>query len=62
MNYEEAVLASQTRLMLSRAEAVTADQGQDWLGNFLNKHGLRPIVQDWLNDAGLRMVEYLGQV
>ena len=44
-DYEEAVLAPQTRLMLSRAEAMTADEGQDWLGNYLNKHGLKPIVQ-----------------
>ena len=58
MNTETAVLAPQTRLMLSRAEALTPDQGKHWLGNFLNKHGLKPIVQAWLNDAGLRMVEY----
>ncbi|UCG44090.1 MAG: hypothetical protein JSU73_05640 [candidate division WOR-3 bacterium] len=58
MNTETAVLALQTRLMLSRAEALTSSQGQDWLGNFLKKHGLKPIVQSWLNDAGLRMVEY----
>ncbi|UCG41920.1 MAG: hypothetical protein JSU73_08500 [candidate division WOR-3 bacterium] len=62
MNCEEAVPASQTRLMLGQAEAMTADQEQDWLGNYLNKHGLKPIVQAWLNDAGLRMVEYSGQV
>jgi hypothetical protein len=55
---EEAVLASQTRLMLSQAQALTAGQGPAWLGNFLNKHGLKPVVQDWLNDSGLRMVEY----
>jgi hypothetical protein len=58
MKTEAAVLASQTRLMLSQAENLTAGQGQDRLGNFLNKHGLKPVVQDWLNDAGLRMVEY----
>ena len=58
MNTETAVLAPQTRLMLSRAETLTSEQGQDWLGNFLKKHGLNPIVQAWLNDAGLRMVEY----
>ena len=56
MKTEEAVLASQTRLMLSQAQALTSEQGQDWLGNFLKKHGLKPIVQAWLNDAGLRMV------
>ncbi|UCG44287.1 MAG: hypothetical protein JSU73_06710 [candidate division WOR-3 bacterium] len=62
MNTETAVLAPETRLMLSRAETPTSGQGQDWLGNFLKKHGLEPIVQAWLNDAGLRMVEYFGQV
>ena len=58
MKTKEAVLAPQTRLMLSQAEALTTDQGKDWLGNFLKKHGLKPIAQEWLNDAGLRMVEY----
>jgi hypothetical protein len=58
MKTEAAVLASQTRLMLSQAQALTSGQGQDWLGNCLNKHGLKPVVQDWLNDPGLRMVEY----
>jgi hypothetical protein len=53
---EEAVLASQTRLMLSQAQTLTSGQGQDWLGNYLNNHGLKPIVQAWLNDEGLRMV------
>ena len=57
MKTEQAVLASQTRLMLSQAQALTSDQGKDRLGNFLNKHGLEPILQAWLNDAGLRMVE-----
>jgi hypothetical protein len=58
MKTEEAVLASQTRVMLGQAEAMAAGQGQDRLGNCLNKHGLRPMVREWLNDAGLRMVEY----
>jgi hypothetical protein len=58
MNHEEAVLASQVRLMLGQAEAMTAGQGPDRLGNCLQKHGLKPIVQAWLNDEGLRMVEY----
>ncbi len=58
MKTEQAVLASQTRLMLSQAQALTSDQGKDWLGNLLNKHGLEPTVQAWLEDAGLRMVEY----
>jgi hypothetical protein len=56
MKTEEAVLAPQTRLMLGQAAATTAGQGPDRLGNFLNKHGLKPIVQVWLNDEGLRMV------
>ena len=59
MKTEETVLAPQTRLMLSQAETLTADQGKDWLGNFLKKHGLKPIAQEWLNDAGLRVVEYM---
>jgi hypothetical protein len=58
MKTEETVLASQTRLMLSQAQTLTSGQGPDWLGNFLNKHGLKPIVQVWLNHEGLRMVEY----
>jgi hypothetical protein len=58
MNCEEAVLASQPRLMLSQAQTLTSSQGQDWLGSFLKKHGLEPILQARLNDAGLRMIEY----
>ena len=56
MKTEETVLAPQTRLMLSQAETLTSGQGPDWLGNCLKKHGLKPIVQVWLNDEGLRMV------
>ena len=31
MNTKAAILAPQTRLMLSRAQALTSDQGKDWL-------------------------------
>jgi hypothetical protein len=56
MKNEEAVLTSQTRLMLSQAQTLTAGQGPDRLGNCLQKHGLRPMARAWLNDEGLRMV------
>ncbi|UCG44289.1 MAG: hypothetical protein JSU73_06720, partial [candidate division WOR-3 bacterium] len=45
MNTKEAILAPQTRMMLGQAEAMAAGQGPDRLGTFLNKHGLKPIVQ-----------------
>ncbi len=62
MKTRDAVPAPQPRLLLGQAQALTSDQSRDWLGNFLKKHGLKPIVQSWLNDAGLRMVEHFGQV
>jgi hypothetical protein len=44
MDYEEAVLASQTRLMLSQAQALTSDQGKDWLENSGDRFDVKPCV------------------